>query len=408
MSYLKTTIHGLSWATALRVFIRGITIIRTAVLARLLLPIDFGAFGIASMTLYLMEIFTETGINSFLIQEKDELKKYVSTAWLVSILRGTVISLIILGTSDFVVNFFHSPDTRYLLYITSVIPFIRGFVNPASIKFQKQLTFHKEFFYRLAIIVPETIATIGFVWFNHSPLGMIQGLIVSALVEVVLSFVLIRPWPKLEFNVAQIKLVLSRGKWVTGYGLLDYIYSQGDNIVVGRVLGQTPLGIYQNAYKICALPLTELVNVFYTVTFPLFAKLSGDARRLRQGVIKSFSVLFILNFAFSAIIYFFARQLVDLLLGPNWVSAVPVIRVLAFLGLVRGTANSFNSLFMALKKAQYVTIITFCSTIGLLVSIYPLVTKYGIVGAGYSAMIGAGLALPIAAYFTFITLKDLK
>jgi len=408
MSYFHTTLRGLTWATALRVFIRGLTVLRTAILARLLLPVDFGAFGIASMTLYLMEIFTETGINSFLIQEKDDLDRYVNTAWLVSIIRGTLISLIILTTSSLVSTFFHAPDTLPLLYLTSVIPFIRGFINPASIKFQKQLDFHKEFFYRSAILIPETVATLLFVFNNHSALGLIQGLVVSAVVEVILSFVVISPRPRVHFELAQVRLILGRGKWVTGYGLLDYIYSQGDNIVVGRVLGQTPLGIYQNAYKICALPLTEVVNVFYTVSFPLFTNMREDLTRLRRGVLKTISVMFMVNLAVSVLIFLLANPLVLLLLGPNWLSAVPVIRVLAFLGVVRGTVNSFNPLFMALKKAKYVTIITLFSTLGLLITIYPLVIKYGIVGAGLSAMIGAGVALPIAAFFTIRTFRELK
>jgi len=95
MSFFRKTVKGLSWMGALRVVTRGFTYARTIILARLLVPAQFGVFGVASLALGFLEVITETGVNVFLIQEKAELKEYVDTAWLVSILRGILIFLMI-------------------------------------------------------------------------------------------------------------------------------------------------------------------------------------------------------------------------------------------------------------------------------------------------------------------------
>ena len=95
MGYFKDTLRGVSWMGGLRLSTRVIAFAKIAILARILTPAQFGLFGIALLVLALLENLTETGINIFLIQEKAKLEKYNDTVWLVSIIRGTLISLTI-------------------------------------------------------------------------------------------------------------------------------------------------------------------------------------------------------------------------------------------------------------------------------------------------------------------------
>ena len=130
---------GIIWTGSLRIVTRGLTIFKTIILARLLTPFQFGIFGIASLVLGLLEMITETGVNVVLIQEKDKIDKYLNTGWVVSIVRGIMISLFIIIFTPLITSFFSSPYSKNILYLISIIPFIRGFVNPAIINYQKDL-----------------------------------------------------------------------------------------------------------------------------------------------------------------------------------------------------------------------------------------------------------------------------
>ena len=132
MGYLKDTIKGVSWMAALRGATRITAFIKIAVLARLRTSLEFGIFGIASFVLAFLEIITETGINIFFIQEKAGLEKYNNTAWVVSIARGILISLMLLISTPFVSLFFRTPVSRTILLLISLVPFIRGFINPRT------------------------------------------------------------------------------------------------------------------------------------------------------------------------------------------------------------------------------------------------------------------------------------
>lgn len=407
MNYSKSALKGISWYSLLRLIVRSLILVKVAILAHVLLPSQFGEFGAAAIALGLFEIFTETGINPFLLQEKTDPATYINTAWIISIVRGLLISALIFLASPFIAVFFHNPSLRNLLYMICLVPVIRGFINPLIIKFQKNLEYKNESFYRLTIITVELVVTVVLAVLTHSVYSFVWGLIASALVEVLLSHTIIKIRPVFQFDSNQAKTILHRGKWVTGFGVLDYVYTQGDNTVVGRLMDQSSLGIYQNAYKISAFPLTEIGEVFYKVTFPIFVQFSDNLPRLRSAAVKSAVLLTGTLFVASVSLFFLAQPLVQIVLGPNWSATVPVVKALAFLGFFRGCIYCFNPVFMAIKKQQIVTYITAVSTIGLLVTIVPFVSRWGLLGAAYSAMIGSIVAIPVALFFIIRLFKTL-
>jgi len=406
MGYFKDTVRGLSWMTAFRVLYRLIGIAKIAIIARILNPFSLGVFGIVTIVLGFLEIITETGINIFLIQEKDDVKGYVNTAWAVSIVRGLLISILIFASASIVSGFFNSPASKNLLYIAALIPLIRGFINPSIVKFQKDLQFNKEFLYRISIFTVESLTSVlGVIIFN-SVYGMVWGLLAGAVFEVGYTFIFARPWPKFEFNLIKTKRVIDRGKWVTLFGVFDYLYTQSDNIIVGRILGMTPLGIYQNAYKISTAPLTEIGDIFFSVTFPVYSKFSSEKERLRVAFIKNILVNFVLMGLAGIFIFVFATPIVRVVLGKGWDGAIPVVKLLSVLGVVRGVLGSTGSLLVSKKKQKYSAIITIVSTLGLWFTIVPLTHTYGIIGAGVSAIIGTLISIPFVIYYINKTLSQ--
>jgi len=406
MGYFKDALKGISWMTAFRVAHRLLGIVRISIIAHILSPYNLGVFGIATISLGFLEIITETGINIFLVQEKGGVEKYIDSAWVVSIFRGFLISAVILATADAVSSFFKSPESRILLYLVAVVPLIRGFINPAIVKFQKDLNFNKEFFYRVSMYLAETIFSIAGALILRNPLGLIFGLWGGALYEVVYTFIVVRPLPRFVIDFEKVKKVIKRGVWVTAFGIFDYIYTQSDNIIVGRILGVTSLGIYQNAYKISTIPLSEVGDIFFRVTFPIFSKISEEADRLKRAFFKTLAINGSLMIAAGVLVYLFASPIVKILFGQGWEAAIPAVKLLSILGVTRGIAASTNSLLVAKKKQKYSAIVTLVSALGLLTTIVPLTKTYGIIGAGLSAIIGTLISLPLTIYFVRKTLNE--
>lgn len=399
MSYIRQTIHGVTWVAAFRYSSRIIAIIKAVILARFFLsPYQFGLFGIVSLLLALLEILTESGINVFLVQKKDSIEEYINSAWVVSIVRGFIIALLIVVSAPFVAQFFDTEETYKLLLLVSIVPVLRGFINPAIIQFQKELRFKKEFMLRFSILTVDLFVTFLVAYFTHHASSLIWGQIAGVLVEVVLSFFFIRPHPRLVFEISKIKKIFQSGKWVTLSGLFTYLSQEGDDIVVGKLLGVSPLGYYQMAYKISTLPLTEITEVIQRVVFPIYVKISDDSERLLRAFTKTSLSVSLAAFLLGIFLYFFAEHIILLTLGTGWIQTISVLRLLIIYGVLRGVLGSSAPLFLATGRQNYLAVITLSRFFGLAITIIPFLLLFGLVGAGYASLVSVIVELPITLY----------
>lgn len=406
MKYLKDAIRGIGWMALLRAFTRGLAFVRLAILARLLNPFQFGVYGIASLVLALLEIFTETGVNIVLVQSKSKITDYLNTAWVVSIGRGCIISILMIILSYPVSLFFKSPQSLGVILFLSLTPFLRGFINPMIVNFQKELEFKKEFLFRSAIFLFDAFVAIVFGVWTRSAYSLAFGLLGGTILEIFLSFYLVKPTPRFKFEKEKLSYVIHNGKWMTFAGIFDYLFRNGDDMVVGRILGTSALGLYQVAYKISTLPVSETGQVFNKVSFPLFSKISQDKKILRLVFVRMLLAVSLFVLPFGIVLFSFANTLVPLALGEKWVSAIPIVRVLAIFGIVSSLQGPFYSLFLGIKKQNYVTYISLFSFLIMAFSIIPFVLKLGAVGAAYSGLIASLLSFPLTVYCLFKVFRE--
>lgn len=398
MGYIRDTIKGISWMTALEGLTKAVAVGKIAVLARILTPSQFGSYGIALLVLGLLEVLTETGINIFLIQEKDDAQKYLDSAWVVSIIRGTLIAILIVATSPFILSFFKTPGVTNLLYLVAGVAFIRGFINPMEVFFQKKLEFMKVFMFQGSLYLIDAGVAISLGLLTHSESAMIISMLVAATTEVILSFVIFKDRPKLNFEKDKFMTVIHSGKWITGAGIFGYIFQNIDNVVVGRFLGTANLGFYQQAYSISTLPVSGVSDIFSKVMFPVFVKMSDEMQELKKAFYKALGAIFSLALIFGIVILFFSKPIILLFLGPNWLVIEPVLKVLAIFGVLKSILNSSYSLFLSLKMQKAVMLSEMFGIVGMGIAIYPMVMKYGIVGAGYSTIIAVLCSFPVVIF----------
>jgi len=402
MGYKSRVIKGVSWLSILRISTRGITFVRLAILARILTPAQFGVFGIASLILALLEILTETGINVFLIQKKEKYAEFIDSAWVVSIIRGCLISLLLIVTAPYVVNFFNSPHSYNVILLISIVPLVRGFVNPSIINIQKEIQFKKEFYIRSTLFLIDALVVIFAAFITKSAESFAYGLIVSATIEVILSFIFFKPWPRISFEPEKIKHIVRKGWWITLTGIFSYFADNSDNIIVGRVLGTSSLGFYQVAYKISTITISEITEVVNKVTFPVYSKIADEKERLFQAFAKIMTISSLVALISGILIFYFSREIVLLILGENWVLIVPIVRILSIYGILRTMFGNFSSLFLSLERQDYVAKMTFVRVFTLFIFLFPLVGAYGLSGAGYAMLISIIAEIPIVFLFTYM------
>jgi len=393
MSYYSDTKKGVIWIGAYRGLTRVLSVARMALVARVLVPEQFGIYGIAVLVLSFLEIFTETGINTVLIQTKGKVYQYISTAWIVSIVRGTFISLLLFLAAPLISDFFNAKDALNLLRFTSLVPLIRGFINPSVVFFQRNLLFRTEFLYRTTIFFVDASITVISVYILRSPFALICGLLSGAIVELLMSHLVVFPSPNVEFDVKRLRFILNKGRWLTLSGIFDYLFQNGDNLVIGRILGSGSLGIYQSSYQVATQPVTEAGTILSKVTFPVFVKISNDKERLYFAYLKTLYATFLLVLPVASLFVIFPNQIVRLIFGDNWLAAAPILQILGVLGLSKSLILTSYSYLLACHRQKNITIITAIGTFTLLFSIIPLISFFGLIGAAYAAVLGSVISL---------------
>lgn len=405
MGYKESAIKGVSWMTLFRVLTRGLTFVRLAIIGRILTPTQFGFFGIASLLLAFLEILTETGINVFLVQQRSQVKEYINSAWAISIVRGVFLALVIFLSAPFIVSFFKVEGAYTVIALTALVPLIRGFINPAIITYQKELQFSNEFRLRTTLFFVDVVVSIIAAFLMRSAVSFTYGLIASALLEVILSFLFIPLRPKLTIELEKVKRISYEGWWVTLTGIFLYFADNGDNITVGKVIGSGALGIYQVAYKFSTLPISEITGVVNQVIFPVFSKFSDDRKRLLAAFLKVTAATSVGSLFLGVIIFIFARPIILLFMGEQWIAAIPAIKILAIYGVLRTIFGNFPPLFLALGKQNYVAQLTFGRLVGLAIFVIPFVSHFGMVGAGYAMLLSMFFEIPLILYFALKVLR---
>jgi len=394
------TIKGVFWMAALRLFIRVISVLKIAILARLLNPLQFGLFGIASISLAFIEILTESGVNALLIQKKKVNQFFFNSSWIILLTRGFLIFLILLILAGPISYFFNSPDSYRLLLLISFVPLLRGFVNPSIVFFQKKLLFQKEFFFWFVVNTIEATTSIVIVFITCSVYGLVWGLILSSLFEVIVSWLFVKPRPNFKIKIDNIKLIIKRGKYITLSSIFNYFFHNLDDIIVGKILGLDYLGLYQVVYKIAILPITESGEIVSKVVFPVYTRLSSKRFRLKRAFLKVLMLLSVIIIPITLFVILFADNFIIFILGSNWLEVVPTLRVLMLFGAIRAISGSSSALFLAVEKQEYITIVTLVGLVGIVIFIYPFVIKFGILGAAYSVLIASLLSIPFMFAFS--------
>jgi len=391
-------VHAGFWAFSLKIIDRLFGLARTIILARLLSPNDFGLFGIALLALSALESFFQTGFDAALIQSKKDIKSYLNTAWTVQILRGVVLALILAAIAPLVATFFNEPQAAILLQVLASVQLINGFTNIGIVFFQKRLNFYKQFVYVFSGTLADLLVAISAALFLRNAWALAYGYLAGALAKLVSSYILSSEKPRFQLIGPQVRELFSYGKWLLGVSILAFWGAQGDRIIIGKLIGTAALGLYQIASQLVRLPTIEISkDIIGTVTFPTLAAIN-DNKQLAKVFFYVMEVNALLILPLGAVLLLLADLIVSVLLGQQWMSAVPAIRLLVVAGLLTGFREVDIRMYMALGSPKYPFWLSLGRVALSVLLAISLISFLGLIGAAL-AELATSIALFIMAIF---------
>jgi len=383
MGYKQHAIAGFSIQSLQKVFIFFLNFVKIIVLARLLKPTDFGLFSLVMIAVGLTESFTQTGINTTIVQSKKDISYFLNTAWVIAIIRGFVIALIMLFLAFIMSNFYQEQLLLPLISVATLIPIIKGFINPAIAQWQKNFHFAKEGLYNAIHLSAEVLLQITLAFLLRSVWALVIGVILAAVIEVVISFIMNQQRPKFNYQARRARYIFHNAKSLMLASFLAYLNDNADDFIIGKLLNAYQLGIYHNAYSLSHKVNYELSKSAHHGLMPVFANLhqEQEQHRLKRAFNKSIFSTFIIGLAFSLPLIIWPNFFINLILGEQWLEASHILAVLVLAGLVHSLSNIVYALLIAQKRYLPMNFHLFISLVLMVTGIIILTPSYGLYGA---------------------------
>jgi lipopolysaccharide exporter len=351
-SLRNQAVTGVRWNAVSMVSVMLLQTAQTAALARLLPASEFGLIGLVLVAAAFAQSLADFGLGNAIIYRQAEDPGELSSIYWANVFGGCAAFAVVLAAAAPAASFYAAPSLARLLPLTGAVFLIAPLGQPLQAMLQKDLRFRSLFFCEAGGTLAGAAVAVACAFRMHGAYAFVMGQIAAAAVRAA-GLWIASPWhPSLRFRMTDLHRHLSFGLYQTGERLLNFGVQNVDKLLIGRLLGTAALGYYSVAYQMMMRPMLMLNPVVTRVAFPVFARMGGDLRRLSDGFLEVVRLIAFVMMPLYLCLFAASGPLLRFLLGPGWVPAEGVFRVLVFLGLLFSLGNPVGSLMLALGKAR--------------------------------------------------------
>ena len=357
---------GVTWKTISAVTLQLSRIVTAIILARLLVPDDYGLASMALVASSLVFVFADVGLGSALVQREQITEKDRCTVFWTSVAIGTLLTVVGVAASGLVADFFGRPEVAALFAVFSISFVITSISSTQAALFTRQMNFRALELRQIVSYLAGAVVGISTAVAGLGAWAIILQQLTIAVVGTVLLTVF-SPWrPRFVFSRASLRDLGGFGVNVFGSRLLFYCNRNADNILIGRFLGSAALGAYAVAYNVMLLPFSQLAGPLQEVLFPAFARMQADVEQVARLWLRANRIVGAITIPAFLGLMIVAPEFVTTLLGAKWHAAVPVMRILCIVGLLQSLQRMNSSILEARDQTQVLlrfSIIAFVASI---------------------------------------------
>ncbi|MEH6717861.1 MAG: lipopolysaccharide biosynthesis protein [Aurantimonas endophytica] len=383
---------GAVWLVASRLATRTLDLVAMLIVARLLLPAEFGLFALAASVLLVLNAVTDLSLSNAIIQMKDPDPAVYDAAFTLNVLRGILVAAALAAMSLPFAELYDDPRLQAILLALSAVPILKGLVSPRMAHLQRQLDFRPQFYLEAAGKVAAFLASVAVAYVTRSYWALVAGMIATPAISSIISYRLAPYRPR--FGLQNWKPILGFSGWLTMSNAVNTLNWQADRLFIGGELGATTLGQYTVGSELASVPTNAPIMPIMQALYAGFAKLAHDVTRLREAYITSQCIVIALALPISVAVSVFAYPIIHLAIGPAWTPSAFVVQVLAPVLALQMLTAPAQSIAMSLGRTRSIFL---RDTVSLMVRL-PLIVV-GMLVAGLPgviwARVGSGLFIVI-------------
>lgn len=391
--------NGAIWTFIDILINKGAYFIATIVLAGILGPKEFGLIGMIMLFISIGNTLIDSGMSTSLIRSNNVTENEYSTVFITNILMSVLVYLILFFIAPFIASFYEQP-----ILINVIKWYCLGFVITSlrsihNVKLMKEMEFRKITILNLPGIIISVIIAIWMGYKGYGIWSLVSLFLINQFISTVLFWLFIKWKPSFYFDFANYKDHFKFGYKLTLSALLNTVFENIYNILIGKFYNVKTLGFYERAYTFNNYPVSILSGIILKVSLPSLTSIKGDEVRLQKAYKSIMQMSFLISASGLAFAALLAHQIVKLVLGEQWLPIVPLFQVLS-VSFMFYPIHSLNinilsvfgrsDLFLKLevvKKIMILTVVAICF-------------NFGVIGLVWSSVINSILALIINTHYS--------
>lgn len=381
------------WIVWSRGGIQVLSFISTLMVARLLSPADYGVMALVGIWTASVSTIAELGLGAAIIQFRDlEARDYNTCFWLTLSLAASGY-LTLYASAPLIAEWFGNLLIKDVLRVAGLsLLLVAVRVVPDSL-LRKRLALDKISKAEIAAALVTIPLVVTMAWAGAGVWALVAGVLVQPFVQSIAIFWFVRWWPGLQVGGQRIKDVIHYSIATLGARICWVAYQQADTFVLGKVSGDMVLGMYSMAKQLASLPVEKVIGVVNQIASPMMAELQENRETMRTVFMRSLRLVTCITFPLCVGLLLEAEDFVRVALGTQWLSTVPVLKVLCVYAIVSSVAALFSPVLNACYRARYLFLYTLTQLIVMPCAFLAGAAQWGAVGVAIAWTTAYPLAL---------------
>jgi len=348
----NSAVKGMMWVSISQGVQQFIRFAVNLVLARLLIPEDFGLMTMASLFTGVILTFNELGLSAGIVQRKTLEDRHINSSFWASVASGFMFCLLTIFSAPYVASFFKDQRLETILYMLSPIFILGGFMIIPRALMVRDLDFRSIGLIEISVEFASSLLSVVLALSGFSFWSLVWKNIIGNILLVAAYFI-VNPWrPIFRFDYPAFKEIFTFSGNVLGSNIISYAQTNIDYLLVGKVFGSRDLGMYTMAVQMTTFPLKRVSSVIADVLFPVFSRMQEDNDKLQKGYTKTTRLVSIITFPAVAGLFMVSPEFVKVAFGDKWAPIVPLLSIFCLSGAVRSVTVLANSIFLSKGKAD--------------------------------------------------------
>ena len=399
------TASGVFWRLLERLCAQGVSFILSIILARILMPSDYGVVALLLIFMNISYVFVVSGFGEALIQAKDVGKKDFSTVFYCNLAVGFILYTILFFTAPQIAKFYGNPDLINMLRVLALSLPIMSFSNIQHAYVQRKMLFRKFFWSTLSGTLISGVVGITIAYLGYGPWALIAQNLTNTIIDSIVLLIVVDCKPGLEFSWSLAKKHMKFGWKLTAGALVNSIYEELRSLIIGKKYSSSDLAFYNKGAQFPKLIVNNLNTAVSSVLLPVFSKKNhADNSAVKPMLAQSIQMSAYLLFPLMTGMALVAKPMISLLLTDQWLPCVPYMQILCFYNAYVLISAIDNQSIKAIGRSDLYLKMTIIRRVSYVVLLLLVINK-GVMAIAFTNIITVFIAFFVNGFYLSKYLK---